>query len=87
MYSIDGSKYYEPEIFYILAGLFNWCLEESSFTDCWKVPSVVPVFKYVAENCHPVCLLSAVSKVFEKLVDNRTVVTCGLAPLVATWNC
>ena len=34
----------EPELSYILAGLFNNCLKESCFPDCWKVSSVVPVF-------------------------------------------
>ena len=61
----------EPEI-------FNKCLKESCFPDCWKVSSVVPVFKNVGERstaknfCH-VSLLSVVSKVFEKLVNNRIV--------------
>ena len=68
----------EPELFYILAELFNKCLKESFFPDCWKVSSVVPVFKNVqerstAKNYHPVSLLSVVSKVFEKLVNNRIV--------------
>ena len=62
----------------ILAELFNKCLKESCFPDCWKVSSVVPVFKNVGErstakNYHPVSLLSVVSKVFEKLVNNRIV--------------
>ena len=35
----------EPELSYILAELFNMCLKESCFPDCWKVSSVVPVFK------------------------------------------
>ena len=35
----------EPELSYILAELFNKCLKESCFSDCWKVSSVVPVFK------------------------------------------
>ena len=35
----------EPELLYILAELFNKCLKESCFQDCWKVSSVVPVFK------------------------------------------
>ena len=47
---------------------------------------MVPVFKNVrerstAKNCHPVSLLSVVSKVFEKLVNNRIVdhlEKCGL---------
>ena len=76
----------EPELPYILAKLFNMCLKESCFPDCWKVSSVVPVFKNVgqrstAKNYCPVSLLSVVSKVFEKLVNNRIVdhlENCGL---------
>ena len=68
----------EPKLSYILAELFNKCLKESCFPDCWKVSSVVPVFKNVGErstakNYHPVSLLFVVSKVFEKLVNNRIV--------------
>ena len=68
----------EPELSYILAELFNKCLKESCFPDCWEVSSVVPVFKNVGErstakNYRPVSLLSVVSKVFEKLVNNRIV--------------
>ena len=66
----------EPELSYILAKLFNMCLKESCFPDCWKVSLVVPVFKNVGERStaktyHPVSLLSVVSKVFEKFVNNR----------------
>ena len=76
----------EPERSYILAELFNKCLKESCFPDCWKVSSVVPLFKNVGErstakNYRPVSLLSVVSKVFEKLVNNRIVdhiEKCGL---------
>ena len=65
----------EPLLSYILAKLFNMCLEESYFPDCWKLSLVVPVFKNAGErstvkNYHPVSLLSVVSKVFEKLVNN-----------------
>ena len=54
------------------------CLKESCVPDCWKVSSVVPVSKNVGErstakNYRPVRLLSVVSKVFEKLVNNRIV--------------
>ena len=68
----------EPGLSYILAELFSKCLKESCFPDSWKVSSVVPVFKNVgersaAENCCPVSLFSVVSKVFEKLVNNRIV--------------
>ena len=79
-------KNYELELCYILAELFNKCLKESCFPDCWKVSSVVPVFKNVGErstakNYRPVSLLSVVSKVFEKFVNNRIVdhiEKCGL---------
>ena len=76
----------ESELPYILAKLFNMCLKESCFPDCWKVSSVVPVFKnigerFTAKNYRPVSLLSVVSKVFEKLVNSRIVdplQNCGL---------
>ena len=68
----------EPELSYILAELFNMYLKESCFPDCWKVSSVVPLFKNVGErstakNHYPVNLLSVVIKIFEKLVNNRIV--------------
>ena len=76
----------EPEFSYILAELFNKCLKRCCFPYCWKGLYVVPVFKSVGErsatkNYHPVSLLSVVSKVFEKLVNNRIVdhlEKCGL---------
>ena len=76
----------EPELSYILAELFNKCLKESCFPDCWKVSYVVPVFKNVGErsaakNYCPVSRLSVISKVFQKLVNNRIVdqlEKCGL---------
>ena len=40
----------ELELSYILAELINKCLKESCFPDCWKVSSVVPVFKNVGER-------------------------------------
>ena len=68
----------ESELSYILPELLNMCLKESCFPDCWKVSSVVLVFRNVGErstakNYHPVSLLSVVSKVFEKLVNNKIV--------------
>ena len=65
----------EPELSYIIAELFNMCLKESCFPDCWKVSSLVPVFKNVGERStakkyHPASLLSVVSNIFEKLVNN-----------------
>ena len=51
----------EPELSYILPELFNKCLNESCFPDCWNVSSVIPVFKIVgkrsaAKYFHPVAL-------------------------------
>ena len=68
----------EPELSYILAKPFNKSLKESCFPDCWKVSSMVSVFKNVwdrstAKNYHPISLLSVVSKIFEKLVNNSIV--------------
>ena len=48
--SVVVLKNYEPEISYILAELLNMCLKESCFRDCWKVSSMVPVFKNVRER-------------------------------------
>ena len=61
----------EPELSYMLAKLCNNCLKESCFPDCWKVSSVVSVFKNVGErstakNYRPASLLSVVSKIFER---------------------
>ena len=62
------------------------CLKEFCFPNCWKVSSMVTVFKNVrirstAQNYCRVSPLSVVSKVFEKLVNNRIVdhlEKCGL---------
>ena len=40
----------EPEFSYILAEIFNKCLKESCFPNCWKVSSVIHVFKNVGER-------------------------------------
>ena len=68
----------EPELSFILAELFSKCLKESSFPDCWKVSLVVPVFKNVrerstAKNYCLVSILSVVTKVSKKFVNNRIV--------------
>ena len=62
----------ELELSYILAELFNKCLKESCFPGCWKISSVVHVFKNVGErstakNYRPVSLLSVVSKSLKNL--------------------
>ena len=79
-------KTYEPELSYILAKLSNKCLKRPCSPDCWNVSLVFLVFKNVrersvAKNYSPVSFLPVVTKVFEKLIDNRIVdhkEKCGL---------
>ena len=68
----------EPELSYILTELMSKCLKESCFPDCCKISSVVPIFKNVGERSTAkkyqlVRVVSVVSTVFEKLVNNRIV--------------
>ena len=62
----------EPEFSYILAELFDKSLKESCFPDCWKVSSVVPVYKNVGErsaakNYRPVSLRFVLVKSLKSL--------------------
>ena len=62
----------EPELSYILTELFNKCLKESCFPDCWMVSWVVPVFKNVGERCtaesyYPLLFFLWLVKSFRKL--------------------
>ena len=63
----------EPELSYILAERFNMCLKESVFKNSGEMST--------AKNYRPVSLLSVVSRVFEKLLNNKIVdhlEKCGL---------
>ena len=53
-------KNYEPELAYILAELFNMCLKESCFPNCWEVYLLV-------KNYQPVSLLFVVRKFLKNL--------------------
>ena len=69
---------YEPKLSYMLAELLNKFRKQSCFPDSWKLSSLVPVYKNVGErsiakNYDPVSVLFVVSKVLEKLVNNRIV--------------
>ena len=62
----------------ILVELFNQCLKESCFQDCWNVSLLFRVFKNVreistAKSYCPVSPLPTASKVFEKHVNNKLV--------------
>ena len=84
---VMGPKNCESELSYILAELFNKCLKESCFPDCWKVSSMVPLFKSVGErstakNYHlNYSLLSLVSKVLEERKNNSSMVLALLNQL------
>ena len=39
-----------PELSYIFTELFNKCLKESCFRDCWEVSSVVPVLRMLGKG-------------------------------------
>ena len=64
----------------------GWNFSITCFPDFWKVSFMVPLFKNLGErsaakNDHPVSLHSVVSKVFEKVVNNKIVdhlEKCGL---------
>ena len=78
----------ESKLSYMLAELFNMCLKEPCFSDCWKYSWVGSVFKNIGErstakNYYHVSLLSIISKVFEKVVNIRLadhLQKCGLFP-------
>ena len=77
--NLDSSKASGPDcIPVVVLKNCEMCLKESCFPDCLKVSLVAPVFKNVresstAKNYCSVSLLSMVSKVFEKLVNNTIV--------------
>ena len=56
--------------------LFNRSIQEMVFPDQWKIAHVIALFKKGDEslpsNYRPVSLLSCVSKILEKIVDNKT---------------
>ena len=74
--SVAVLKIFEPEISYILAELFSKFLKESCCPECWKVSSVILYLRLFEKGLQlksyrSVSLLSVVTKVFEKLVNNR----------------
>ena len=68
----------ESERSYILAELFNTCLKESCFSNCWKLLWAVHVFKNVGQRPTPKrpTAFLGVGLVNNKLVDHPE--KCGL---------
>lgn len=60
-----------------LTHIFNLSLESGTFPECWKVASIRPIHKNgpteLPENYRPIALLSILSKILEKIVNNRIV--------------
>ena len=74
--SVVGLRNCDSDLSYMPAEIFNKCLKESCFPDCWKVSSLVPVFENIGERStakSSVSVISVVSKVFEKPVNSRIV--------------
>ena len=66
-----------PVIEIYLTNCFNNCIEKQFFPNSLKIAKVIPLYKKGNANdpgnYRPICLLSSLSKVFEKLLYNRMV--------------
>ena len=74
-------KKYESKLSCILAELFEMCMKETCFQDCWNVSSVFHVFKNARERSATKNNNAESWKVLEKPVNNRLFdqhVKCGL---------
>ena len=64
-----------PIIEKYLTTLFNKCIEDGTFPEIMKIAKVIPFFKNgdkkQPENYRPISLLTAMSKIFEKLLLKR----------------
>lgn len=60
-----------------LTHIFNLSLQTGTFPECWKIASVRPIHKNgpedTPENYRPIALLPIMSKILEKIVNNRLV--------------
>lgn len=71
-------KHLNIKVYELLSTIFNRCLELHYFPSSWKVAKIIPIRKpgkdpTLPSSYRPISLLSALSKLFEKLILNRLV--------------
>ena len=70
--------------------LFNYSLSTGQFPEAWKQADITPIYKKDdssdPSNYHPISLLSAVGKVFEKLVYKYVFSFCVTMPLLLLFS-
>ena len=73
--SVKLLKAFAPSIVRRLTIILNQSLTTGIFPDLLKTAKVIPLFKKedaeIVDNYRPVCLLCAISKVFEKVAYNQ----------------
>lgn len=73
----DILKMAAPFIDEVLTSLFNQCIDDSVFPKCLKLTKVIPVHKKGVKsdyaNYRPVSIIPVISKVLERLLNNRIV--------------
>ena len=74
-YRVNYSKFATPVISESLTIVFNKSIMTSIFPDDWKVARVRPIHKgeakYDANNCRPISVLSAICKIFERIIHDK----------------
>ena len=55
--------------------LFNKCIKQKTFPNCFKIAHVIPIPKVSCpksvDNLRPISLLSAFAKIFEKILETK----------------
>lgn len=68
-------KFIKYDISGILCKIVNQCLKMGVFPDALKLAKVIPIHKknedYLFDNYRPISLLSSVSKVFERIINDQ----------------
>ena len=69
-----------PIIEPFLVKIFNQCIENCIFPDCFKIAKVIPLYKKGdkkdPQNYRPISLLSSLSKIFEKIIHKQMMNFC-----------